>query len=140
MDAIIWATGYKITFPFFDPEFISAPDNRFPLYKRIFVPGIDDLAFIGFAQTVPTLFPFVELQSKLVARYLNGDYAPPSLQEMEETIRRDQERHFGRSPTGRATRCRSTGTSTSTTSGTARSRRDASEPPEGWRRSSPAGS
>jgi hypothetical protein len=96
IDAIVYATGYKITFPFFDPEFLSAPDNRFPLYKRIFVPGIDDLAFIGFAQTVPTLFPFVELQSKLVVRYLNGEYALPSVEEMEETIRSDQERHFGR--------------------------------------------
>lgn len=95
IDAIIYATGYNITFPFFDPGFISAPENRFPLYKRIFKPGIDDLAFIGFAQAVPTLFPFVELQSKLVARYLNGDYALPPVAEMEETIRRDRERHFG---------------------------------------------
>jgi cation diffusion facilitator CzcD-associated flavoprotein CzcO len=95
IDAIIWATGYKISFPFFHPEFLSAPDNRLPLYKRIFVPEIDDLALIGFAQTVPTLFPFVELQSKLVARYVGGDYALPSAGEMEETIRRDQERLFG---------------------------------------------
>src|ERR671918_566468 len=95
VDAIIWATGYKITFPFFDPEFLSAPENRLPLYKRVFVPGIDDLALIGFAQTVPTLFPFTELQSKLVARYLNGEYALASVTEMEETIRHDQERHFG---------------------------------------------
>jgi cation diffusion facilitator CzcD-associated flavoprotein CzcO len=95
VDAILWATGYKITFPFFDPDFLSAPDNRLPLYKRIFKPGIDDLAFLGFAQTVPTLFPFIELQSKVVARYLNGDYALPSEQEMEETIRRDHEKMFG---------------------------------------------
>ena len=58
-----------------------------PLYKRIFLPGIDDLALIGFAQTIPTLFPFVELQSKLVARYVGGDYALPSEAEMEATIR-----------------------------------------------------
>jgi cation diffusion facilitator CzcD-associated flavoprotein CzcO len=95
IDAIVYATGYKITFPFFDPDFISAPENRFPLYKRIFKPGIDDLAFVGFAQTVPTLFPFVELQSKLVARYLTGDYALPSVAEMEEAIRRDHVRHSG---------------------------------------------
>jgi hypothetical protein len=95
VDAIIWATGYKITFPFFDRDFLSAPDNRLPLYKRIFKPGIDDLAFIGFAQTVPTLFPFIELQNKLVARYLVGDYALPSPEEMSATIRRDQEKMFG---------------------------------------------
>ena len=90
---IIWATGYSITFPFFDPEFLSAPENRLPLYKRIFKPGIDDLALIGFAQAIPTLFPFVELQSKLVARYVGGDYALPPIAEMEETIRRDESIH-----------------------------------------------
>jgi cation diffusion facilitator CzcD-associated flavoprotein CzcO len=95
IDVIIYATGYKITFPFFDEDFLSAPENRFPLYKRIFKPGIDDLAFVGFAQTVPTLFPFVELQSKIVARYVGGAYALPDVPEMEETIRRDQERHYG---------------------------------------------
>ena len=93
IDVIIYATGYKITFPFFDPELLSAPDNRLPLYKRIFSPGIDDLALIGFAQAIPTLFPFVELQSKLVARYVGGDYALPSIAEMEETIRHDDAIH-----------------------------------------------
>ena len=93
VDVIIYATGYRITFPFFDPDLLSAPDNRLPLYKRIFSPGIDDLALIGFAQAIPTLFPFVELQSKLVARYVGGDYALPSIPEMEETIRRDESIH-----------------------------------------------
>ena len=95
IDVIVYATGYKITFPFFDEGFLSAPENRFPLYKRVFAPGIDDVAFVGFAQTIPTLFPFVELQSKLVARYAGGDYALPGLGEMEETIRRDQQIHSG---------------------------------------------
>jgi hypothetical protein len=93
VDAIIWATGYRISFPFFDEDFLSAPENRLPLYKRIFRPGIDDLALVGFAQAIPTLFPFVELQSKLVARYLGGDYALPSAAEMEETIRADEKVH-----------------------------------------------
>jgi hypothetical protein len=93
VDVIIWATGYSITFPFFDSEFLTAPENRLPLYKRIFKPGIDDLALIGFAQAIPTLFPFVELQSKLVARYVSGDYALPPIAEMEETIRRDESIH-----------------------------------------------
>jgi hypothetical protein len=93
IDVIIWATGYRITFPFFDEDFLSAPENRLPLYKRLFKPGIDDLALIGFAQAIPTLFPFVELQSKLVARYVGGDYALPPIAEMEDTIRRDEAIH-----------------------------------------------
>jgi Flavin-binding monooxygenase-like len=95
IDAIVYATGYKIRFPFFDEELLSAPENRLSLYKRIFAPGIDDLALIGFAQVLPTLFPFVEMQSKLVARYVDGDYALPSADEMERTIAADEARHNG---------------------------------------------
>ena len=54
---IVYATGYNITFPFFDADFISAPDNRLSLYKRMFKPGIDDLVFIGFAPGDPDAVP-----------------------------------------------------------------------------------
>jgi hypothetical protein len=94
-DAIIYATGYNITFPFFEPDLISAPDNRIRLYKRIFKPGFDDLAFIGFAQAVPTLFPFVELQARVLAAYAVGRYALPSVAEMERAIDVDQQRYTG---------------------------------------------
>ena len=94
-DVIIYATGYNITFPFFDAEFLSAPDNQIRLYKRMFKPGIEDLAFIGFAQSVPTLFPFVECQSRLLAAYAVGRYALPPSDEMERVIDADQQLHAG---------------------------------------------
>ena len=43
VDAIVYATGYKITFPFLDPAFISAPGNVLRLYKRMFKPGLPRL-------------------------------------------------------------------------------------------------
>lgn len=88
-DVVLHATGYNITFPFFDPAFISAPDNEIRLFKRILKPGVDDLAFVGFAQATPTLFPFVEAQSRLVAAWAIGRYAPPSREEMERVIDAD---------------------------------------------------
>jgi hypothetical protein len=94
-DVIIYATGYNITFPFFDPGFISAPGNAIRLYKRMFIPGIDDLVLMGFAQAVPTLFPFVECQSRLLAAYAIGRYALPPVDEMERTIEADQQLHSG---------------------------------------------
>lgn len=94
-DVIIYATGYNITFPFFDEDFLSAPDNRIRLYKRIFKPGVEDLAFMGFAQAVPTLFPFVECQARVLAAYAVGKYALPSVAEMEQIIDADQERYTG---------------------------------------------
>jgi cation diffusion facilitator CzcD-associated flavoprotein CzcO len=102
-DAIIYATGYRISFPFFDPDFLSAPDNVLPLYKRMFKPGVDDLAFVGFGQAIPTIFPFAEAQAKLVARWVAGDWALPSGAEMEAEIRRDLRRHGHWKPSPRHT-------------------------------------
>jgi hypothetical protein len=101
IDVIIYATGYNITFPFFDPDFISAPDNKLHLYKRMFMPGMDDLVFIGLAQAIPTLFPFVELQGRLLAEYLSGTWALPSKADMEESIRDDEAKfikHYSNRP------------------------------------------
>ena len=94
-DVIVYATGYNITFPFFDPDFISAPDNHISLYKRMFKPGIDDLVFVGFAQATPTLFPFVESQARLVGAYAAGQYRLPSVAEMERVIVADQQLYTG---------------------------------------------
>jgi hypothetical protein len=67
----------------------------------MFKPGVDDLAFIGLAQTIPTLFPFVELQSKLLARYLDGSWALPAPAAMEQAMRDDEARfvkHYSNRP------------------------------------------
>lgn len=95
VDAIIWATGYKITFPFFDTTFLSAPGNHLPLWKRMFKPDLPDLAFIGLAQPIPTLFPFCEFQSKLAAQWLDGSWALPSAETMQKEIERDEARYTG---------------------------------------------
>jgi cation diffusion facilitator CzcD-associated flavoprotein CzcO len=94
VDAIVYATGYKISFPFFDPGFLSAPGNRLSLYKRMFKPELDDLAFIGLGQAIPTIFPFAECQSKLAARWLAGDWALPPRAELEAELRRDERRYL----------------------------------------------
>jgi hypothetical protein len=94
-DVIVYATGYNITFPFFDPGFLSAPGNHIRLFKRILKPDIDDLAFVGFAQAVPTLFPFVEAQARLVAAWVGGYYRPPSPEEMERVITEDEQKYLG---------------------------------------------
>ncbi len=95
LDAIVYATGYNVSFPFFDRDFLSAPENVLPLYKRMLKPGLDDLAFVGLGQAIPTIFPFSELQSKLAARWLSGDWAPPLASEMEAEIVRDEAFHTG---------------------------------------------
>jgi len=93
-DVIVYCTGYNITFPFFDPELISAPGNRIRLYKRMFRPGMDDVVFVGFAQATPTLFPFVECQARLLAAYAAGRYRLPPVAEMERVIDADEAKYL----------------------------------------------
>jgi cation diffusion facilitator CzcD-associated flavoprotein CzcO len=96
IDIIVWATGYKVSFPFFDPAFISAPSNKLPLFKRVIKPGISNLFFIALAQPSITIFALAERQAKWIAAYLAGDYALPSVEEQERTIIADEKKHSGR--------------------------------------------
>jgi cation diffusion facilitator CzcD-associated flavoprotein CzcO len=96
VDVIVYATGYKISFPFFsDPALAPDAENRFPLFKRMIKPGIDNLFFMGLAQPLPTLVNFAEQQAKLVANYLTGRYRPPSVEEMTAIIAKDEALHMG---------------------------------------------
>ena len=64
IDLVIWCTGYKITFPFFDPDLISAPDNEIPLYLRVVAPEHPGLYFIGLLQPLGAIMPLAEAQDK----------------------------------------------------------------------------
>jgi cation diffusion facilitator CzcD-associated flavoprotein CzcO len=96
IDAIIYATGYNITFPFLDRSVIEVVDNHVALFKRICKPGIPNLFFMGLAQPLPTLVNFAEQQARWVSAVLAGECALPSPAEMEETIRRDEARDIGK--------------------------------------------
>jgi cation diffusion facilitator CzcD-associated flavoprotein CzcO len=96
VDAIIFATGYDMKFPFFE-EAALKPDaeHRFPLYKRMMKAGVDNLFFMGLAQPLPTLVNFAEQQSKLAAAYLTGRYRPPAQAEMETITAQDEAFYLG---------------------------------------------
>lgn len=76
-DIVIYATGYKVSFPFFKQLDLQAKDNELPLYKRIFSPKHPNLFFIGLIQPLCSIMPISEVQSTLIAEYLTGNYALP---------------------------------------------------------------
>src|SRR3954467_9834247 len=49
-DVVIYATGYKVTFPFFARGFIPAPNNDLPLFRRVFHPKVPNVFFIALLQ------------------------------------------------------------------------------------------
>jgi dimethylaniline monooxygenase (N-oxide forming) len=92
IDVIVWATGYKVSFRFFAPDFISAPDNELLLYRRVFKPGVDNLFFIALLQPLGPTMPLAEAQGRWIASYLRGEYRLPPRVEMEADMRREHER------------------------------------------------
>jgi hypothetical protein len=96
IDVIVWCTGYRVSFPFFEEDFISAPDNDLPLFRRVFKPEIDNLAFIALLQPLGATMPLAEAQGRWVAAYLRGEYHLPSRVEMERDIERERAAMFSR--------------------------------------------
>jgi dimethylaniline monooxygenase (N-oxide forming) len=89
-DVVVYCTGYKITFPFFDEGFLSVPDNHIELFRRVFHPDIPGLYFIGLLQPLGAIMPLAETQSAWVGDHLRGEYALPSAAQVRADIARDQ--------------------------------------------------
>lgn len=77
-DAIIAATGYKITFPFFDSETIDFSTGDVPLYLRVFHPDHPTAYFIGLVQPQGCIWPLADAQAALVAQRILGNYVLPN--------------------------------------------------------------
>lgn len=92
-DLIVWATGYRVNFPFFDPDLISAEGKDLPLFKRMAHPDRPGLFFIGLLQPVGAVMPLAEAQSRLVVKALTGEYELPNRQEMTRRMREDDRRN-----------------------------------------------
>jgi hypothetical protein len=85
-DLVVYCTGYRITFPFFDEDFLSAADNELPLYRFMFHPEHESLFFIGFVQPLGAIMPIAERQATLIGEALRGRFELPSRAAMEADI------------------------------------------------------
>lgn len=99
-DVIISATGYKMSFPFFDKKFIDWEDaTNVPLYLRVFHPEHKSLFFIGLVQPQGSVWPLSEAQTRLIANLLKGNWSlPPNWQNLALAEGQSVEREFLKSP------------------------------------------
>ena len=96
VDVIVYCTGYRVSFPFFDKDFISAPDNDLPLFRRVFKPDVPSVSFIGLLQPLGAIMPLAEAQSQWVADYLRGEYALPDRKQLQRLIDDERTAMFSR--------------------------------------------
>ncbi|HEV2858290.1 MAG TPA: NAD(P)-binding domain-containing protein [Solirubrobacterales bacterium] len=92
IDLVVYCTGYKMTFPFFDPKVLSAPDNRLPLYRRVVSVERPGLYFIGFIQPLGPIMPLAEAQAEWVADLLAERVALPPAGEMKREIANEEKK------------------------------------------------
>jgi thioredoxin reductase len=92
IDLVVYCTGYKITFPFFAEDLVSAEGNRLPLYRRVVSVDHPGLYFIGFIQPLGAIMPLAEAQAEWVADLLGGRGTLPSPSEMTDEIAAEEAR------------------------------------------------
>ena len=91
IDKIVYCTGYKISFPFLDPQLLDpSGDNRIELYRRVVHPQLDGLYFIGLIQPLGAIMPIAELQSEWIVDVVEGKVALPSKAEQVHEIALEQ--------------------------------------------------
>jgi cation diffusion facilitator CzcD-associated flavoprotein CzcO len=92
VDFIIYATGFKLSFPFIDRQHLNWRDDRPELYLNVFHPDRDDLYVVGLIQPDSGQFGLVDYQSQLIAAYVRG------LDRQEPAARRFQQEKRGSRP------------------------------------------
>ncbi|MBK9328868.1 MAG: NAD(P)-binding domain-containing protein [Sphingobacteriales bacterium] len=89
-DVLIYCTGYSITFPFFDKNFLDPKDNNVQLYHKVVHPEHKNLFFLGLIQPLGAIMPLSEMQAKWIAGILSGKSKLPSKEKMHQTIKEDR--------------------------------------------------
>lgn len=86
IDTIIYATGYKTSFPFIDRQLFEVEDGKADLYRRMIVPHAPGLYMMGLVQPIGPTIPLVEIQGQWAARVLAGAIRLPERALMDREI------------------------------------------------------
>uniref|UniRef100_A0A8C8S6S5 Flavin-containing monooxygenase n=1 Tax=Pelusios castaneus TaxID=367368 RepID=A0A8C8S6S5_9SAUR len=100
IDIIVFATGYKFSFPFLEESVVKVENKQASLYKYIFPPHLEKptLAVIGLIKPFGAVMPVVEIQARWVTRVFKGLCQLPSVSTMVEEInekKKNKIRWFG---------------------------------------------
>ena len=88
IDLVVYCTGYKIAFPFLDPEVFAARTTACRSTGGSVSAERPGLYFIGFIQPLGPIMPIAEAQAEWIADLLTDRAALPSAAEMRSGDRR----------------------------------------------------
>jgi cation diffusion facilitator CzcD-associated flavoprotein CzcO len=77
IDLIIYATGFKISIPFIDPRHLNWQNGAPRLYLHAFHPDYDNLFVVGLLQPDSGVFPLMDYQAQLIARFIHAQIHAP---------------------------------------------------------------
>uniref|UniRef100_A0A671V279 Flavin-containing monooxygenase n=1 Tax=Sparus aurata TaxID=8175 RepID=A0A671V279_SPAAU len=88
VDLVVFATGYRFSFPFLASQVVSVSENKASLYKYVFPPELDrpTLAIIGLVQPLGSIMPVSELQARWATRVFKGCIKLPSMAAMQKDV------------------------------------------------------
>ena len=88
VDVVVYGTGYRVSFPFFDPDARRRrPTTTCRCSGASFIPELPGLYFIALLQPLGATMPLAEAQSEWVCDHLTGRYALPPRGELRRRHR-----------------------------------------------------
>ncbi|XP_008275666.1 dimethylaniline monooxygenase [N-oxide-forming] 5-like [Stegastes partitus] len=93
VDLVVFATGYRFSFPFLASHVVSVSDNKASLYKYVFPPELErpTVAIIGLVQPLGAIMPISEMQARWATRVFKGCIKLPSAAAMLKDIQYKQD-------------------------------------------------
>ncbi len=91
IDVIVYATGYKISFPFIDKQYLNWQDNHPKLFLHIFHPQYDNLFVAGMLQPDSGQWGLVDYQTQLIAKFIKAQKTNPRKAEAFRKLKRKAE-------------------------------------------------
>lgn len=85
-DAVVYCTGFHMTFPFLPAGCPVSADGSVELYRRVVPADRPGLYFVGLVRPVGAITRLVEAQAQWVARIIDGAAALPPAEKMREEI------------------------------------------------------
>jgi cation diffusion facilitator CzcD-associated flavoprotein CzcO len=85
-DAVVYCTGFRMTFPFLNGAGPIGRQGAVELYRRIVASDRPSLFFVGLIRPVGSITRLVEAQARWVARIVDGEVTLPSAQVMRKEI------------------------------------------------------